>query len=162
MGLMSGGTPAVGGYGDEADLFIAPTVLTQVSVDSPLMTNEIFGPILPVLPVDNLDAAIAFINDRPKPLALYMFSQNDTAIETMLSRTSSGGVTINHVMIHFGVDTLPFGGVGESGMGAYHGKETFEVFSHQKSVLSNPPAMDLPLLYPPYTESKLKWLNRLL
>ncbi|MEE2788537.1 MAG: aldehyde dehydrogenase family protein [Myxococcota bacterium] len=162
MALMASGHAATGGTGDADTLYIAPTVLTGVSHDSPVMAEEIFGPILPVLKVDGLDDAITFINDRPKPLALYMFSENKGFIESMLTRTSSGGVCINHVMIQFGVGTLPFGGVGESGMGGYHGKASFETFSHQKSVLKDPFLIDLPIIYPPYKEKNLKWLRRLI
>jgi len=161
MALMGSGTPVVGGHGDEATRYIAPTILRDVSVDSPIMQDEIFGPVLPVLPIDGPDAAIAFVNDRPKPLALYVFSGQNNVIDAFIERTSSGGVTVNHVMLHFAVMGLPFGGVGESGQGAYHGRHTFETFTHHKSVLRKPLAVDPALQYPPYTDKKTTWLKRL-
>ena len=100
------------GVGDEADRYIAPTILRHVPDDAPAMQSEIFGPILPVLPVDNVDAAIAFINTRPKPLALYVFASDSDVQNQVVERTSSGGVTVNHVWLHLGVPSLPFGGVG--------------------------------------------------
>ena len=120
------------------------------------MQDEIFGPILPVLSVPSVDAAMAFINRRPKPLALYLFSSDERTHERVLKRTTSGGVTINHGWLHLGVPDLPFGGVGESGMGAYHGKRSFDVFSHQKAVLRKGTRVDPPVMYPPYSEWKQK------
>jgi aldehyde dehydrogenase (NAD+) len=163
MGLLPGsGKIAIGGQADEKERYIAPTVLTDVPADSKVMSEEIFGPILPVLKVDDMDAAIRFINARPKPLALYLFSSSDQTYEAVVSRTSSGGFVHNHTVMHFAVPSLPFGGVGESGMGAYHGRHSFETFSHRKAVLKKPTAMDLSLQYPPYTEKKKAWLKRLL
>ncbi len=161
MALMGSGTPVTGGVGDEATRYIAPTILKDVSPDSPAMQDEIFGPVLPVLPIDGPDAAIAFVNDRPKPLALYVFSGQKSVVNAFIERTSSGGVTVNHVMLHFAVMGLPFGGVGESGQGAYHGRHTFETFTHHKSVLRKPLAIDPAILYPPYTDKKKAWLKRL-
>jgi aldehyde dehydrogenase (NAD+) len=160
--LLDNGTVICGGQADEADRYIAPTVLTEVSEDAPVMADEIFGPILPVLAVDDIDAAIAFINARPKPLALYVFSGEKAVQEAVLTRTSSGGAAINHVVIHLAVPGLPFGGVGESGMGAYHGRHSFDVFSHQKSVLKKPTMLDPAFMYPPYTDKKVRWLKRLI
>jgi len=162
MSLMDSGHPAIGGQSDEADAYIAPTILTDVSPDSPVMQSEIFGPILPILRVDGPDAAVTFINRRPKPLALYCFTRMDSVAEHILATTSSGGVTINHVMLHYAVSGLPFGGVGESGMGAYHGQASFDTFSHAKSVLKKPFAIDPSIMYPPYDANKEKWLKRLL
>ncbi len=163
MGLIPGsGTVAIGGQGDEQQRYIAPTVLTDVPPDSKVMDEEIFGPILPVLKVDDLDAAIRFINARPKPLALYLFSSNERSAEQVVARTSSGGFVQNHTIYHFAVQDLPFGGVGDSGMGAYHGRSSFDTFSHKKAVLKKATAMDLNIAYPPYTESKKSWLKRLL
>jgi aldehyde dehydrogenase (NAD+) len=163
MGLIPGsGEVAIGGQADEKERYIAPTVLTNVPPDSKVMGEEIFGPILPVLKVDDIDAAIRFINARPKPLALYLFSSNEQTYEAVVSRTSSGGLVQNHTIMHFAVPNLPFGGVGESGMGAYHGRHSFETFSHRKAVLKKPTAMDLSIQYPPYTDSKKTWLKRLL
>ncbi|MEQ9320486.1 MAG: aldehyde dehydrogenase family protein [Polyangiaceae bacterium] len=162
MKLMDSGDIAVGGRADEADRFIAPTVLTNVSPDSPVMAEEIFGPLLPVLKVDDVDDAIRFVNERDKPLALYVFSENETVGREVMARTSSGGAAINHTWMHLAVHDLPFGGVGESGMGAYHGKASFEVFTHHKSVLTKPTKMDPPLMYPPDTPFKEAVIKKLL
>jgi aldehyde dehydrogenase (NAD+) len=162
MRLMESGEVVIGGEADEIDRYIAPTILRDVAPDAPVMADEIFGPILPVLKVPSIDAAISFVNERPKPLALYVFSNDARAQESVIERTSSGGATINHCWMHLAVAELPFGGVGESGMGAYHGKLTFETFSHRKAVLQKPTLIDPPLLYPPYDATKKKWLRRLL
>lgn len=160
--LMESGMIAVGGQHDVTDRYIAPTVLTDVSADSPVMADEIFGPILPVLSVPNVDAAIRFVRERPKPLALYVFSSSKSNQNAVIERTSSGGAVINHVVWHLAVPDLPFGGVGESGMGAYHGHHSFETFSHAKAVLRKPTQIDPDLLYPPYSATEKKWLKRLL
>lgn len=162
MKLMDSGVATVGGQADASDRYIAPTVLTEVSPDSPVMADEIFGPILPVLTVRNVDEAIAFVNARPKPLALYVFTRDDNVRDAVLERTSSGGATVNHVWLHLANHDLPFGGVGPSGMGAYHGKATFETFVHKKSVLDKSTRVDPPVMYPPYTDKKKKLLKRLL
>lgn len=162
MRLLGSGEIVVGGEADEVARYIAPTVLKSVAPDSPVMQEEIFGPILPVLKIRGLDDAIRFINERDKPLALYVYSSRDEVAERVIERTSSGGVTVNHAWLHLGVPDLPFGGVGESGMGAYHGRSSFEVFTHTKAVLKKPTAMDPPILYPPYTEQKQKWIRRIL
>ena len=160
--LLGSGEVAFGGTVDPSDRYLAPTVLTNVSPDSPVMQDEIFGPILPILKVEGVDEAIRFVNARPKPLALYCFTGDDSVSEAMLSRTSSGGVCVNHVVMHFMVPDLPFGGVGESGMGAYHGRRTYEVFTHHKAVLHKPTFLEPPVMYPPYTETKQKLLKVLL
>jgi aldehyde dehydrogenase (NAD+) len=160
--LENSGEVVAGGDTELADRYIAPTILRNVSWDAPVMADEIFGPILPVLRVKDIDEAIARVNARPKPLALYLFS-NDRDVQTrVLERTSSGGVTVNHTLIHLAVPSLPFGGVGASGLGAYHGKATFETFSHRKAVLLKPTWLDPPFFYPPYDEGKLRWVRRLL
>ena len=150
-----------GGQSDAERRRIAPTLIQVESPDDPLMQEELFGPLLPVLSVAHLDQAIALINQRPKPLALYLFSQQGLAQEQLLERTSSGGVCINDVIMHVGVPELPFGGVGASGMGAYHGKAGFDTFSHQRSVLRRPFWLDLPVRYAPYGD-RLPLLRRLL
>jgi aldehyde dehydrogenase (NAD+) len=156
------GEVIVGGEADEASRYIAPTILRGVSEQAPVMQDEIFGPILPVLEVDNVDAAIAFVNARPKPLALYVFSSDHDVQEQVVARTSSGGTTVNHTWLHLAVPDLPFGGVGESGMGAYHGRQTYETFSHRKAVLVKPTLLDPRLVYPPYGEAKTRLLKRLM
>jgi aldehyde dehydrogenase (NAD+) len=127
-----------------------------------LMKDEIFGPILPVLTVRGVDEAIDFVNRRDKPLALYVFSRNHDKAERVLRETSSGGAAINDCVAHMAMPELPFGGVGESGMGAYHGKASFETFSHRKSVLDKSTRVDPPLRYPPYDANKERWARKLL
>uniref|UniRef100_A0A8D2B389 Aldehyde dehydrogenase n=1 Tax=Sciurus vulgaris TaxID=55149 RepID=A0A8D2B389_SCIVU len=135
MGLIEGQKVAHGGTGDMASRYIAPTILTDVDPQSQVMQEEIFGPVMPIVCVRSLEEAIQFINQREKPLALYVFSNNNNVIKKMISETSSGGVTANDVIVHITVHSLPFGGVGNSGMGAYHGKKSFETFSHSRSCL---------------------------
>ncbi|TVQ58157.1 MAG: aldehyde dehydrogenase [Spirulina sp. DLM2.Bin59] len=149
---------AMGGEGDDCQRYLAPTVLDGVGWDDPVMADEIFGPVLPILTYEGMDEAIAAINARPKPLALYLFSNDKELQNQVLSQTSSGGVCINDTIMHLGAPSMPFGGVGESGMGAYHGKFTFDTFSHRKSVLKRKFWLDLDLRYPPYKD-KLKWLK---
>jgi aldehyde dehydrogenase (NAD+) len=162
--LDAGGYEATvtGGHGNRATRFMAPTVLAGVKPDAAVMADEIFGPVLPVLAVDSLDEAIHFVNDRPKPLALYVFSRSDGTTDRVVEHTSSGGVSLNHVLLHLGVPDLPFGGVGASGMGAYHGKHGFDIFSHAKPVLSKPTRPDPSVMYPPYKGWKQKVLRKLL
>jgi aldehyde dehydrogenase (NAD+) len=153
---------AVGGDHDVTSRYLAPTVLTGVKPDAAVMDEEIFGPILPVLSFGELDEAITFVNDRPKPLALYVFAARDAAIDRVVTHTSAGGVTVNHTLLHLAVADLPFGGVGASGMGAYHGEAGFRVFSHAKPVLQRPTKPDPTLAYPPYTPLKQRILRRFL
>ena len=160
--LMQDGTVLHGGGHDAEQKFIEITLLDDVPEDAPLMQEEIFGPLLPILTVKDVDAAIRFVNARPKPLALYMFSGDRTNQNKVLSRTSSGGVCVNDTINHFVVPGLPFGGVGTSGMGAYHGKHSFDVFSHHKGVLEKPTFIDPALRYPPYNDTKKKWTKRLM
>jgi aldehyde dehydrogenase (NAD+) len=150
-----------GGRTDAKERYIEPTLLRVTSMDKPVMQEEIFGPILPVVTIDDLDEAICFINSRPKPLALYLFSQSSSEREKILEETSSGGACINDVVIHMPSPYFPFGGVGASGMGRYHGKNSFDTFTHQKGVLIKRAWPDLPVRYPPYTDTKLEWIKRL-
>ena len=159
--LLKDGDIVTGGQTDLAEKYIAPTLITNVSLESELMQEEIFGPILPILDYANLEDAIAFINQRPKPLALYLFSNNKSKQERILAATSSGGVCINDTIFQVGVIDLPFGGVGPSGMGAYHGKASFDTFSHYKSVLKKSFRFELNVRYPPYG-NKLNGIKRLL
>ncbi|MDF6020402.1 aldehyde dehydrogenase family protein [Streptomyces sp. JH34] len=138
VGLLDSGRTVTGGAHDREGKYIAPTVLADVSPDSPVMGEEIFGPVLPILTVDGLDEAIGFINDRDKPLALYAFTQDPAVRERLLTETSSGGVGMGLPLAHLTVSDLPFGGVGESGMGNYHGRYSLETFSHRKAVLDTP------------------------
>ncbi|MFE9568144.1 aldehyde dehydrogenase family protein [Streptomyces sp. NPDC006692] len=136
--LLASGRTVTGGAGDRADKYIAPTVLADVAPGSPVMQEEIFGPILPIVTVPGLDDAIDFINDRDKPLALYVFTDSATTRERLAAETSSGGLGFGLPLAHLTVSDLPFGGVGESGMGSYHGRYSIETFSHRKAVLSKP------------------------
>ena len=124
------------------------------------MQEEIFGPILPLITVDSSDEAIAFINERDKPLALYVFAQDDKVIDQVLDQTSSGGVCVNGVILQVAAPNLPFGGVGESGMGNYHGRASFDIFTHAKPVLRRGTRPDPALAYPPYTKKKEKMIRR--
>ena len=137
-GLLDSGRTVTGGTHDRADRYIAPTVLAGVAPDAPVMREEIFGPVLPIVEVDGLDAAIDFINDRDKPLALYGFTGNAATRRRLAEETSSGGLGFGAPMAHLRVPELPFGGVGESGMGGYHGLLSVETFSHRKAVLDVP------------------------
>ncbi|MFE5398928.1 aldehyde dehydrogenase family protein [Streptomyces sp. NPDC056568] len=139
-GLLDSGRVVVGGDSERARKYIAPTVLADVAPDAPVMREEIFGPILPIVTVSGLDEAIAFVNDRDKPLALYVFSASDGTRERFAAETSSGGLGHGLPLAHLTVSDLPFGGVGESGMGSYHGRWSLETFSHRKAVLKKPPA----------------------
>ncbi len=161
--LMDSGEVVVGGSSDRADLYIAPTVLGGVSPDSPVMAEEIFGPILPIIEVADLDEAIAYVNDHEKPLALYGFTDSDVTKRRLTTETSSGAVGFGLPIAHLAVPDLPFGGVGESGMGAYHGKASIDVFSHTKSVLDKSLVMDtMRVAYAPITQLKEKILRRML
>lgn len=152
----------IGGQSNLDERYIAPTLLDCVSLQVPVMQEEIFGPILPIFTYNHVDEAIAIINQRPKPLALYLFSRNKKLHTRVLQSTSSGSVCINDTVIQYGIPTLPFGGVGGSGMGKYHGKASFDTFSHYKSVLNRSLLLDIKLRYPPYTQGKLQLLKRLL
>ncbi|ARJ05558.1 aldehyde dehydrogenase [Cnuibacter physcomitrellae] len=162
-GLLDGQEVAVGGRFDARTRYLAPTVLTGVEPDSPVMSQEIFGPILPVLAVDGADDAIARITAGEKPLALYLFTSDRETERAFLTRTSSGAVGVNVPVAHLSVPGLPFGGVGGSGMGQYHGISSIETFSHRKAVLTKRLAPDtLGLVYPPYTPAKDGFIRGLL
>jgi aldehyde dehydrogenase (NAD+) len=156
----TGGTVVTGGRSDAATLRIEPTVIVDPSPTDPVMADEIFGPILPILTVESLDHAVDFVNSRPKPLALYVFASGQLGSE-LIDRIPSGGAVINHVAMHCLVPSLPFGGVGASGMGAYHGKWGFETLSHRRAVLSKTAKPDPRLVYPPYSKRALSIMRRL-
>jgi aldehyde dehydrogenase (NAD+) len=149
---------AVGGQHDRQERYIAPTVINNVGWDDPIMQDEIFGPILPVLTYDDLDEAIWEINQRPKPLALYIFSEKHRIQNKVLEETSSGGCCVNDTISHMANPDMPFGGVGQSGHGSYHGKSGFDAFSNIKAVTRRASWLDVPLRYPPY-KGKLKWIR---
>ena len=162
VSLLDRGKVVAGGGCDPERLRIAPTVLDGVSPEDPVMQEEIFGPILPVLTVDSLDQAIAFVRARPRPLALYLFTSDRTAERRVFRELSFGGGCVNDTILHLASSRLPFGGVGNSGMGAYHGKRSFLTFSHEKGVLKTSTRLDMPLRYPPYTPQKERWARRML
>ena len=148
-GYLASGQVVHGGQHDAGDLYLAPTILTGVSWSAPVMQEEIFGPILPVLEFDRLDEALAGLRDRPSPLAFYLFTQDRATQDRVLAETRSGGVCLNDVVLHMIGKEMPFGGVGESGLGAYHGRASFDCFSHRRAVLRRPFAFDARLRYPP-------------
>jgi aldehyde dehydrogenase (NAD+) len=155
IAFLDRGEIILGGDYNADDRYISPTLIDGVTWDDPVMREEIFGPILPILTYDDLEDAIAQVNARPKPLALYFFSKDNDKQQRVLKATSSGGVCINDVVFQVGVNTLPFGGVGESGTGSYHGRASFNTFSHFKSVLKRTFWLDLAWRYAPYTTQKL-------
>ncbi len=162
--LLDGGHIVLGGDTDRKDLYISPTILQDVVLDHELMEEEIFGPLLPVLEYDRIEEAVEFVVDRPKPLALYLFTEDMDKKKYVLRNTSSGGVCINDTITHMTTKWLPFGGVGDSGMGRYHGKASFDTFSHEKSVLESGFTFDTKQKYPPYNTplDKMKKLMRFL
>lgn len=157
----AGGTIVTGGRSDRSTLRIEPTVIVDPAPGDPVMTEEIFGPVLPILTVASADEAVAFVNARPKPLALYVFTDSAERGRELVDRIPSGGAVINHLTLHCLAPQLPFGGVGASGMGAYHGRWGFEALSHRRAVLAKPAKPDPGLMYPPYTDRAMRILRRL-
>jgi aldehyde dehydrogenase (NAD+) len=155
------GTVVHGGGFDRTTLTIEPTVILDPPPDDPVMADEIFGPVLPILTTDSSDAAVAFVNAGSKPLALYVFTSSTQLGRDLVDRIPSGGAVINHVAMHCLVPQLPFGGVGASGMGAYHGRWGFEALSHRRAVLSKPAKPDPGLIYPPYSARALRIMRKL-
>ena len=147
IGYLDNGTIYHGGKYDKAERYLSPTILTDVSPDAPVMQEEIFGPIFPVLTFKEINEVITFVTEREKPLALYYFGTNG---DYVLRHTSSGGACVNDVIMHIVNHKVPFGGVGNSGMGSYHGKESFMAFSHRRAVISTPTWVDMPFRYMPY------------
>ena len=158
-GYLAGATIQAGGETDAGDLFFAPTIVTDVAPDKPVMQEEIFGPILPVIAFDDLQQALRSLAERPTPLALYLFTADRAVQERVLSETRSGGVCINDTVIHMIGKDLPFGGLGDSGMGSYHGEASFNCFSHFRSILRRSLSIDPSFRYPPQNVS-LKTLRR--
>ena len=149
--LLKSGKVAVGGQTDAAESYIAPTVLIDVPLDAPIMQDEVFGPILPVLESDSVEAVIQWVNSRPRPLGLYVFAENIGVAERILDRTESGDAAINDCTIHPMIPDLPFGGVGNSGMGKYHGRWGFEAFTNARGVMYHSSMIDPGVRYPPYS-----------
>jgi aldehyde dehydrogenase (NAD+) len=151
-GYLDNGKVLFGGHTDKSERYFEPTVLEGVSPDSPIMQEEIFGPIFPVQTFRNLDDVIEFVTSREKPLALYYFGKNG---DNVLKHTSSGGACINDTIMHIANEKVPFGGVGNSGMGSYHGKLSFDAFTHRRAVITTPTCLDVPFRYMPYSTFKL-------
>ena len=160
-GYLNDGKIYYGGNIDEDNLYMEPTLIIKPDLNSPLMSDEIFGPILPILVYEDLDNVIKFINHREKPLALYYFSESKKKIKYVLTSTTSGGVTINDTIIHVANPNLPFGGVGNSGVGKYHGKESFETFTHNKSVMKRGTFIEFNIRFAPY-KNKLNLVKRIM
>ena len=160
-GYLKQGRVICGGESDPGDLYMAPTVLTEVPIDSPVMSDEIFGPVLPVLEFSDVDVVLASLRERPKPLAVYLFTGDRQLQERVIDGTQSGGVCVNDTILQILGNDLPFGGIGESGMGDYHGRASFDCFSHRRPVLRRSLRIDPEFRYPPL-EIPLKWLKRLL
>ena len=162
LGLIQPEKVVCGGTWQEEALRIAPTVMDAVTWQDPVMGEEIFGPILPVLTFSHIPEVLELLKDRPKPLALYLFSRNKGHIRAVTERCSFGGGCVNDVVIHLATSAMGFGGVGESGMGAYHGRVGFETFSHRKSIVDKKTWMDLPMRYQPYLPLHEKLIRRFL
>ncbi|UOQ85360.1 aldehyde dehydrogenase [Gracilibacillus salinarum] len=157
--FLPNGTTILGGKTDRNHLKIEPTLLTDITWEDEIMQDEIFGPVLPILSYQQLDEVVTGIQQHPNPLAFYFFSENDALAEAIIDKVSFGGGCINDTMYHLATPYLPFGGVGTSGTGAYHGKDSFLTFSHQKSVLKQTTAFDVPLRYP-HIKNGIKWMKR--
>jgi len=161
-GLLEGSRVAIGGQNDREQRFIAPTVISPVSWNDPIMQDEIFGPLLPVLTYKTLDEVIRKVQERPRPLALYIFSEDKEVQQDLASCLPYGGGCINDTLIHLASPHLPFGGSGPSGLGAYHGRYSFETFSHRKALMQRPLKMDMPLRYPPYPKWKSSVVRKIM
>jgi len=161
-GLIKGAEVAYGGQSDRDDLYIAPTILKNVSPDAPIMQEEIFGPLLPVLSIKDVDEALSFVGGRDKPLAFYIFSEDKALVEEALLRSTSGGACVNETLNHLGVPGLPFGGVGHSGMGKYHGEWGFREFSNARAVLDHGASFDPAVRYPPYSSANMAKMKKLM
>lgn len=160
-GYLDNGTIVAGGQTDEQNLYIAPTILDEVEWDDDVMQEEIFGPILPVITFEELSVAINDIRSRPTPLSLYLFTDNKDIEEKIIKELPFGGGCINDTIAHLGNLNLPFGGLGQSGFGNYHGKSSFDIFTHKKSIMKKPTWLDNPMRYAPYS-GKLKWLKKII
>jgi aldehyde dehydrogenase (NAD+) len=159
--LMQHGDIVCGGQTDREEKYIAPTIIDNVMPDYPIMQEEIFGPLLPVMDFENIEDVIGFVRDREKPLAFYYFSENKKKAEYLLKRTTSGGGCINDVIVHIANKNIPFGGVGNSGIGKYHGRLSFDTFSNKRSIVSSTTKIDIPVKYAPYG-NKIRLLKMLL
>lgn len=165
IALLNNSKISLGGEMDSNELYISPTIITEVKPTDAIMQEEIFGPILPILNVNSMEQAVSVINSKEKPLALYVFSKDTRTVDFILTNTSSGGAIVNDTVVHVACDNLPFGGVGHSGIGTYHGRKSFDTFSHRRSVLRRNfcPVSEMfnELRYPPYSDKKIKYVSQL-
>ena len=161
-GLIDREQEKIGGKRNEKTMKIAPVIFPKATFESEIMRDEIFGPIIPVLTFSKIDAALEELKSRPKPLACYVFTKNKKFSDKILHELSFGGGCINDCIMHLANEHLPFGGVGESGMGNYHGFNSFKTFSHEKAILQNTGIFDIPHRFPPYTSKKLFFIRKLL
>ena len=162
IGLLNSGKIVAGGNYNREDLYIAPTILDSVTWDDPVMINEIFGPILPVIEYEDLDDALKMIKGHPKPLALYIFSENRAVQDKVIASASYGGGCINDVLQYETFPFIPFGGIGQSGMGSYHGKTSFDTFSHKKSVLKRASIFNSSYRNPPYNDIQIAFVKEMI
>ena len=162
VGLMDNESILHGGEYSRDTLSIAPTLVDDPDWDSQIMTEEIFGPLLPIIGYDSIVDTVHTLQDRPKPLAFYLFTESEVYKEFVMGSLSFGGGCINDTLIHFANLNMPFGGVGHSGMGNYHGKYSFDTFTHSKSVTEKTTLFDIPLRYPPYSSKVLDWLKKMM
>ncbi len=160
IGYLDDGQILVGGKYDEEKLSIEPTLIDNLSLEDNIMNEEIFGPILPILEFEEIEEVFKVIEENPTPLALYLFTKSKDVEKRIVEEISFGGGCINDTIMHVSSHTMPFGGVGESGMGSYHGKKSFDTFTHEKSILKKSTLIDIPLRYPPY-DGKLKWVEKI-
>ena len=158
-GLMQSGNICIGGKMEEANLCIEPTVFENVSFDDAIMQEEIFGPLLPVIGYETLEEALSYIQQQEKPLALYIFTRRKAIARQVINSCSFGGGCINDTIIHLATSQMGFGGVGQSGMGSYHGYDSFRTFSHFRSIVQKSNRMDLPIRYQPYTKGKQRFVR---
>ena len=159
LGLIDPEKLAFGGCSNREKLKIEPTVLDDVSWNDAVMQEEIFGPIMPIITFEHRDEIYPVLKNRPKPLAFYIFTEDKVFADELIGKLPFGGGCVNDVIIHLATSEMPFGGVGESGMGSYHGKEGFKAFSHTKSIVDKKTWLDLPMRYQPYSEKTKKLLN---
>ena len=162
INLLDGETIAYGGNKNGELQKISPVILDNVTHNSKVMQEEIFGPILPLITYKGLNEVITYINNNPTPLALYLFTENKEVVKRILNECNFGGGCINDTIMHVSSDYLPFGGVGESGMGSYHGKASFDTFTHYRSVMHKSTKLDIKIRYAPYTKSKEKIIRSIL
>jgi len=161
-GLLEDGRIILGGRYDDERRFIEPTLIDCISLSSSIMDEEIFGPIIPIITYDKINECIDIIRSYPKPLALYIFSENKKTVNKILHTCSFGGGCVNDTLLHLVNPRLPFGGVGNSGMGSYHGKKSFKTFTHYKSIFRQSTIIDIPLRYMPYTDKKFQLIKKVL